>query len=182
MTVPGDKNSRCRPTEITPKNESTHLQSWMSTLFFVRNCTTLHGITRYCTFTHPHSLTLTRKSESSRLLATISILVKMTTRHLKLEPFVKSFYNLESVTDIAGHSGTSTHRDFLLLPQNKRAVETALKWCKYSGKICKTLRGPYPSSSAYVLHKRTWGYRVVADFHDKFPQRLWADDGDRQAT
>ena len=37
MTILGDKNSRRRPTEITPKNESTHLQSWMGTLFFAQN-------------------------------------------------------------------------------------------------------------------------------------------------
>ena len=33
-------NSDRRPTVITPKNESTHLQLWMGTLFFARNRTT----------------------------------------------------------------------------------------------------------------------------------------------
>ena len=39
--------------------------------FFARNRTTLHGITRLCTFTHPLSLTLTRKSENSHPISSI---------------------------------------------------------------------------------------------------------------
>ena len=83
----------------------------------------------------------------------------------------KIFMVYFAITDRAGQRLTTPNMIYVSSHANENHSKT-----------CKVLRVPYTSYSACGASYPNMVLRVMADFHDKFPQRLEADDGDRQAT